>query len=48
MCTAPQNFLIPRDGIQTNEGDKSFDEVAAGIRSRRPTRYWAIRREGSS
>jgi phenylacetic acid degradation protein paaN len=33
MCTAPQNFLIPRDGIQTNEGDKSFDEVAAGIRA---------------
>ncbi|MGH8835521.1 MAG: phenylacetic acid degradation protein PaaN [Actinomycetes bacterium] len=31
MCTTPQNFLVPRDGIQTDQGHKSFDEVAAGI-----------------
>ncbi len=31
MCTTPQNFLVPRDGIQTDDGHKSFDEVAAGI-----------------
>ena len=31
MCTAPQNLLIPRDGIRTNDGHKSFDEVVAGI-----------------
>jgi phenylacetic acid degradation protein paaN len=31
MCTAPQTIFIPRDGIATNEGHKTFDEVAAGI-----------------
>lgn len=32
MCTAPQNFFIPRDGVSDGEGDSqtvvSFDEVA--------------------
>ncbi|MFF4080734.1 phenylacetic acid degradation protein PaaN [Streptomyces sp. NPDC001777] len=31
MCTTPQNLLIPRDGITTDAGDKSYDEVAADI-----------------
>ena len=31
MCTAPQDIFVPRDGIETNEGHKTFDEVAAGI-----------------
>ena len=31
MCTAPQNFLIPRDGITTDAGPKSADEVAADL-----------------
>jgi phenylacetic acid degradation protein paaN len=31
MCTAPQNIFIPAGGIETNDGKKSFDEVAAGI-----------------
>ncbi|SDP69175.1 phenylacetic acid degradation protein PaaN [Phyllobacterium sp. OV277] len=31
MCTAPQNIFVPQDGIGTDEGHKSFDEVAAGI-----------------
>ncbi len=31
MCTTPQNVFVPRNGIVTNEGHKSFDEVAAGI-----------------
>jgi phenylacetic acid degradation protein paaN len=31
MCTTSQNILIPRDGIETDQGHKSFDEVAAGI-----------------
>ncbi len=31
MCTAPQNIFIPAGGIETNDGHKSFDEVAAGI-----------------
>lgn len=31
MCTAPQNIYIPRDGIDTDQGRKSFDEVAHGI-----------------
>jgi len=33
MCTTPQNILVPRDGIATEAGHKSFDEVAAGIAS---------------
>ncbi|MGN9782924.1 phenylacetic acid degradation protein PaaN [Nonomuraea sp. ZG12] len=31
MCTAPQNILIPLGGIDTDEGHKSFDEVAEGL-----------------
>ncbi|MEU6341336.1 phenylacetic acid degradation protein PaaN [Streptomyces sp. NPDC046977] len=31
MCTTPQNFLIPRDGVPTDAGHKSFDEVTADL-----------------
>jgi phenylacetic acid degradation protein paaN len=31
MCTAPQNLFLPREGIDTDEGHKSVDDVAAGI-----------------
>ncbi|RGC71047.1 1-pyrroline-5-carboxylate dehydrogenase 1 [Micromonospora sp. MW-13] len=31
MCTTSQNLLIPAGGIATDQGHKSFDEVAAGI-----------------
>jgi phenylacetic acid degradation protein paaN len=31
MCTAPQNLFVPRDGIETDEGHKSVEDVAAGI-----------------
>ncbi|MCC3771272.1 phenylacetic acid degradation protein PaaN [Streptomyces sp. UNOC14_S4] len=31
LCTSPQNLLIPRDGIPTDEGHKSFDEVVADL-----------------
>ncbi|MGI8699099.1 MAG: phenylacetic acid degradation protein PaaN, partial [Mycobacteriales bacterium] len=31
MCTAPQNLLVPRDGIATDGGHQSFDEVARRI-----------------
>ncbi len=31
MCTAPQNLLVPADGFGTDDGHKSYDEVAAGI-----------------
>src|SRR5256885_12532842 len=31
MCTTPQNILIPREGIATGAGPKSFAEVAQGI-----------------
>ncbi|MFI9563984.1 phenylacetic acid degradation protein PaaN [Streptomyces rishiriensis] len=31
MCTTPQNLLIPREGILTDEGPKSFDEVVADL-----------------
>ncbi len=31
MCTAPQNIYVPQGGIDTDEGHKSFDEVAAAI-----------------
>ncbi len=31
MCTTPQNVLVPRGGIDTESGHKSFDEVASGI-----------------
>ncbi|MCX4584035.1 phenylacetic acid degradation protein PaaN [Streptomyces sp. NBC_01481] len=31
MCTTPQNFLIPRDGITTDVGPKSYDEVVTDL-----------------
>jgi phenylacetic acid degradation protein paaN len=31
MCTTPQNILVPREGIATEDGHKSFAEVAEGI-----------------
>ncbi len=31
MCTTPQNILVPRDGIGTEAGHRSFAEVAQGI-----------------
>ncbi|MEU9668941.1 phenylacetic acid degradation protein PaaN [Streptomyces bobili] len=31
MCTTPQNLLIPRDGIRTDEGPKTYDEVVADL-----------------
>ena len=31
MCTAPQNVYLPDAGITTDEGDKSIEDVAAGI-----------------
>jgi phenylacetic acid degradation protein paaN len=31
MCTAPQDIFVPAGGIETDEADKSFEEVAAGI-----------------
>ncbi|MEV7227659.1 MULTISPECIES: phenylacetic acid degradation protein PaaN [Polymorphospora] len=31
MCTTPQNILVPAGGISTDQGHKTFDEVAAGI-----------------
>ena len=31
MCTAPQDIFVPASGIETDDGHKSFGEVAAGI-----------------
>ncbi|WP_020577834.1 phenylacetic acid degradation protein PaaN [Actinopolymorpha alba] len=31
MCTTSQAIFVPADGIDTDEGHKSFDEVAAGL-----------------
>lgn len=31
MCTTPQNLLVPRDGIRTEQGPKSYDEVVADL-----------------
>ncbi|MEM8550963.1 MAG: phenylacetic acid degradation protein PaaN [Pseudomonadota bacterium] len=31
MCTAPQSLFVPAEGIDTDEGHKSFDEVGEGI-----------------
>jgi phenylacetic acid degradation protein paaN len=31
MCTTPQNVLVPREGISTADGPRSFEEVARGI-----------------
>ncbi|MEV7195017.1 phenylacetic acid degradation protein PaaN [Streptomyces sp. NPDC093510] len=33
MCTTPQNLLIPRDGIQTDAGTKSYDDVVSDLAS---------------
>ncbi|MEV0317422.1 phenylacetic acid degradation protein PaaN [Streptomyces sp. NPDC050658] len=31
MCTTPQNLLIPRDGIATDAGPKSYDDVVSDL-----------------
>ncbi len=31
MCTTTQNLFVPEGGIETDEGHKTYDEVAAGI-----------------
>jgi phenylacetic acid degradation protein paaN len=31
MCTTPQNLLIPRDGIATEGGHRSYDEVVTDL-----------------
>ncbi|MGP3952158.1 phenylacetic acid degradation protein PaaN [Streptomyces sp. 7N604] len=31
MCTTPQNLLIPREGIGTDAGHKSYDEVVTDL-----------------
>ncbi|TRV76485.1 phenylacetic acid degradation protein PaaN [Streptomyces sp. 130] len=31
MCTTPQNVLIPRSGITTDAGDKTYDDVVGDI-----------------
>ena len=31
MCTTTQNILIPQDGIATNEGHKSFDQIGQDL-----------------
>ncbi|MEU4043242.1 phenylacetic acid degradation protein PaaN [Streptomyces antibioticus] len=31
MCTTPQNLLIPRDGIRTDQGPKTYDEVVTDL-----------------
>jgi phenylacetic acid degradation protein paaN len=31
MCTTPQNVVVPRTGIETDAGHKSFDEVGADL-----------------
>jgi phenylacetic acid degradation protein paaN len=31
MCTTPQNLLIPREGITTDQGPKSYDEVVTDL-----------------
>ncbi|HYA74703.1 MAG TPA: phenylacetic acid degradation protein PaaN, partial [Roseiarcus sp.] len=31
MCTAPQNIFVPGGGVETDEGHKSFDDVANGL-----------------
>ncbi len=33
MCTAPQNIFVSKDGIQTAEGNLSYDEVVSGIQN---------------
>ena len=36
MCTSPQNIYVPRGGIETDAGHKSFDDVVAASRLHRP------------
>ncbi|MEJ7688111.1 MAG: phenylacetic acid degradation protein PaaN, partial [Variovorax sp.] len=31
MCTTTQNLLVPQDGIQTDQGPKSFEQVGADL-----------------
>ncbi|MER5639609.1 phenylacetic acid degradation protein PaaN [Kitasatospora sp. NPDC002227] len=31
MCTTPQNLLIPRTGVRTDEGSKTYDEVVTDL-----------------
>lgn len=31
MCTTPQNLLVPREGIATDQGPRSYDEVVADL-----------------
>ena len=31
MCTTPQNIYVPRDGIETDEGHLSFEQVGAKL-----------------
>ncbi|MCM2427300.1 phenylacetic acid degradation protein PaaN [Streptomyces sp. RKAG337] len=31
MCTTPQNLLIPRDGVTTDAGHRTYDEVVADL-----------------
>ena len=31
MCTSVQNIFVPRDGIESDDGHKSFDEVCSSI-----------------
>lgn len=31
MCTSPQDIFVSKDGILTDQGHKSFDEVAQGL-----------------
>jgi len=31
MCTAPQNFYIPKNGVETADGHLSFDQVVQGL-----------------
>ncbi|WP_151703643.1 phenylacetic acid degradation protein PaaN [Nitrincola alkalilacustris] len=33
MCTTPQDIFVPAEGIETEDGHKSFDEVAQAIAS---------------
>ena len=37
MCTTPQNILVPRDGIATDEGHKSVDRWLPGSPARSPS-----------
>ncbi len=33
MCTTPQNIFLPRDGIETDQGHRSFEELGADLGS---------------